>query len=611
MYSPLDETKTQIRLLHLLPGVEEDPLHCAFSVISLDDGTKFEALSYVWGDMNDRMPIQVEGQEVTVTRNLYQALKSLRYEERKRVVWADGLCINQDDKIERGSQVKLMGDLYSQADCVVCYLGESSEDTDLAMRAMQQMYENKSRHFLEWWKCEGNPKLEGSKASTPWLIRCMMRFFKAPWWTRTWTVQEFVLAKRPVLQYGRTILQAKVALELPLILNDHMFGCCQEFCHVVYKWVKDPENGEDLGYFLEHTVSLLYMYTKFPGSSLFYALALFRGRNAGDTRDKVYGMLGLAKDDFKYFQAIEPNYKLPVEDVFTHATVAEIARTRSLDALSYCYGNRKLNLSSWVPDWTADVTLVRGRLRWVENMNLYNASGDSGANLMSTLKAGTGHWKFPGLEVDNIVQCGRRFDTPFACTQDSSMDEMRSIARVDESGAAPYLKSDYTIEEAFKLSLCGSLEPWFSETPNANGRKAWQGFRRLANEHDLSHVEVWERRRAKRDRPPGSSARNYTPPEFRVFTMFQLFDSLAADRRFIRTQKGYLGFGPASCEIGDSVVVFSGSKVPYVLRRRSVDLSGQPFYEFLGDAYVQGIMDGEAYASIGSEGGRLERFCVA
>lgn len=607
MYRPLDESKNQIRLVHLLPGIDSDDLHCRFSMISLDDDSSFEALSYVWGDEKDRMPVQVEGKEVTVTRNLYQALKSLRYEEKERVIWADALCINQRDAIERGSQVKLMGHLYSQTDCVVCYLGESSEGVELAMLAMQQLEENRDLHFLEWWKLDGFPNLKGPKASTPWLLRCIMQFFKAPWWTRAWTVQEFLLARRAVLQYGRTLLPAEAALKLPIIFNNHLMGCCKEFCSVVYRIVRDPESGESIGHFLGNTIQLLYQHRALDDSSLFYALALFRGRNAGDTRDKVYGMLGLAKKNFKPIQTVQPDYSLSVEEVFSHSATAEIARTRSLETLSYCYGDRKLNLPSWVPDWTADVTRAESRLRWVADMRFYKASGDSEAELPSNIKGCPGNLECSGIELDRIVQCGRRLNSHGRLTQTSVMNEMRSIARLDESGAAPYLNSGYTIEEAFKLSLCGSLEPWVSEMPGS-GKEAFLGFRRLANEHELSHVESWEKRRKEYDPTVDLGRMSYRPPELRVLTMFQLFSSLAGDRRFIRTQKGYIGFGPASCARGDSVMVLSGGKVPYVLRQRYIDREGRRFYRLLGDGYVQGIMDGEAYVGICSGGERLETF---
>lgn len=59
-------------------------------------------------------------------------------------------------------------------------------------------------------------------------------------------------------------------------------------------------------------------------------------------------------------------------------------------------------------------------------------------------------------------------------------------------------------------------------------------------------------------------------------------------RKTFRTQKGYVGLGPAGLMNGDVVVVFYGGSVPYVLRRE-----GRAF-RFVGEAYCEGVMDGEA-----------------
>ncbi|KAF2146190.1 uncharacterized protein K452DRAFT_107214 [Aplosporella prunicola CBS 121167] len=72
-----------------------------------------------------------------------------------------------------------------------------------------------------------------------------------------------------------------------------------------------------------------------------------------------------------------------------------------------------------------------------------------------------------------------------------------------------------------------------------------------------------------------------------------------ADQRFFVTKRGFIGQGPVDVEIGDHVYVLFGSRVPFVLR--PVDArSGAPgtqhsrSFQYIGDAYVHGIMDGEA-----------------
>ena len=57
------------------------------------------------------------------------------------------------------------------------------------------------------------------------------------------------------------------------------------------------------------------------------------------------------------------------------------------------------------------------------------------------------------------------------------------------------------------------------------------------------------------------------------------------------TEKGYLGMGPGHAEPGDLVVVFYGDRVAYVIR--PAPEHGENTYTLVGEAYCDGIMDGE------------------
>jgi hypothetical protein len=60
-------------------------------------------------------------------------------------------------------------------------------------------------------------------------------------------------------------------------------------------------------------------------------------------------------------------------------------------------------------------------------------------------------------------------------------------------------------------------------------------------------------------------------------------------RTFAITSKGYFVFVPASTQLGDSVAVCRGSKLPLITRQRG---NG---WELIGAAYVHGIMQGEGF----------------
>ena len=84
----------------------------------------YNALSYVWGASPERVTISCDGHMTFITRNLYNALQQIWEGNPKQVLWADALCINQDDDEEKGYQVSMMGDIYKTATTVLIWLGD-------------------------------------------------------------------------------------------------------------------------------------------------------------------------------------------------------------------------------------------------------------------------------------------------------------------------------------------------------------------------------------------------------------------------------------------------------------------------------------------------------
>lgn len=126
-YKPL-QSPTQIRILTLEPGGREAPLCLSLTHASLDDAPSFEALSYAWGDATNRIAVEYGDKEMQITQNLYDALRHLRHLNSARYLWADAICINQADLVERGAQVQLMARIYSEADKVLLWLGQERQD---------------------------------------------------------------------------------------------------------------------------------------------------------------------------------------------------------------------------------------------------------------------------------------------------------------------------------------------------------------------------------------------------------------------------------------------------------------------------------------------------
>ncbi|KAH8652647.1 heterokaryon incompatibility protein-domain-containing protein, partial [Tricladium varicosporioides] len=125
---------TAIRILYLLPGNKHDLLSCQLStcettaqpdqhsLVQHQPIPSFEAISYVWGDPEAQEGILCEGKTMMLHQSLANVLRRVRYRHKIRLLWADAVCINQQDNIERGHQVKLMASIYSRASGTLFYI---------------------------------------------------------------------------------------------------------------------------------------------------------------------------------------------------------------------------------------------------------------------------------------------------------------------------------------------------------------------------------------------------------------------------------------------------------------------------------------------------------
>ncbi|KAF1846465.1 uncharacterized protein K460DRAFT_313916, partial [Cucurbitaria berberidis CBS 394.84] len=202
MYEPLDDSRRQIRLLHLHRGDDDVKLACTFSLVSLDDDPHYEAVSYVWGDFNKCCSIDVGAvnEPVPIMRNLHSVLRNLRLHDRQRILWVDALCINQNDLVERGKQVAMMATVFSRASRVLAYLGDHWDRCELAVEAIRQLREDESMHLFSYM--QPGLSINGVGLESLELFNTVIAFLNSDWMTRIWTVQEFVVAKEVVFLYG-------------------------------------------------------------------------------------------------------------------------------------------------------------------------------------------------------------------------------------------------------------------------------------------------------------------------------------------------------------------------------------------------------------------------
>lgn len=137
LYKSLDHG--EIRLLELQPGNGEDTIRATLHQHRLDAAPRYETISYVWGDPTVRESIICDGVLVETTQNLYQALKQFREPTTSRLLWADAICINQNDLDERATQVMIMHEIYKSCQRCLVWLGPADEHSPVALRVIGEI----------------------------------------------------------------------------------------------------------------------------------------------------------------------------------------------------------------------------------------------------------------------------------------------------------------------------------------------------------------------------------------------------------------------------------------------------------------------------------------
>lgn len=200
IYKPLPDLNS-IRRLILEPGKDKDALIGHLEAIDLPQahGAKsFEAISYVWGKSVRSRSMTINGKRLAITESLQTALRQTRRPDGQRAVWADAICISQEDEQEKGHQVRMMGQIYQRSRCTLICLGCSSQRWPREVAALISNVEKMMDEILD------DPGFSGDWDSFPYpeaddpLLsdkrwKSWEKLVNEPWFERGWVVQEAAL----------------------------------------------------------------------------------------------------------------------------------------------------------------------------------------------------------------------------------------------------------------------------------------------------------------------------------------------------------------------------------------------------------------------------------
>ncbi|KAE8445950.1 hypothetical protein EG329_012729 [Mollisiaceae sp. DMI_Dod_QoI] len=595
-YTELDTSQNLIRLLHLGPASSDDEtIRCRFTVVSLNEKPEYEALSYAWGNAKDTRLIEVHESPVSITSTLHSALKHLRLKDEERTLWVDAVCINQIDLKERLHQVSKMRSIYSQACQVVVWLGEGWDESEMAIEFLHKLAEDKTLHLDQ--RQQPSICVNGLYMDSPELRRSLIRFFDQPWWNRTWTVQEFALAEKLVFQCSKILFTGEILSMAQDNFFHHVNSCCiQRELHS-----RDPklrltvvESFVQLDKLERIASNKEYSY------SVLSAIINFCRRETTDPRDKVYGMLGLGTGE--YTDLVEPDYTLSPEQVCEAVVIKSVERTKTLEFLSHLFDHGNTKLPSFIPNWTGHFDWWDGYEDRLNRVKYFNASHDAPAHVKLISR---GMAAIPGVIFDVVTSIGSK--SVYQSDLDLELfNELHKLADVEDSFEELYGHTSDSRLLALWYSLCGGIENYSKDS-------RWYS-RKLKGSTDLSKYAKWK------TYSTASTQQKEELLDGETDMILYYIDIATRGRRFFTTRKGYFGFGPRKCQVGDLVVVLAGGQVPYIIRpvpqlkqlrktfrsltqsgnfstgiKTAGQLSSKKCYTILGDSYVHGIMDGEVF----------------
>ena len=574
----------EFRLVKIFSASMSD-IRCEIVTHSLDTPPLYTAISYAWGDPDDKAEITLEKdsdveypdaarQRVTksVTASLHGALHALRHQDRDVFVWVDSLSIDQQNKDELSWQIPLMSEIYRKAAVVAIWLGPHYDDSEKALRLIQALSDSAE-----------SPKsicqiIYDEQRQADFVA--LVSLFEREYWTRLWVVQEvFVPDPLNITVYcGKKHLPWTVYKAASGALRRHKSDV--EFC---YSGTEDHSRGQRVS-LLKYSFAQVLEY-RGPASlsdgtlrdlgdqPLLDVMRACRNKLTAMPLDKVYGIRGLlsrkVQDNFLV------NYKMSVKRLYIDVVDHILTTTQRVDVLRESIhfplhvGNTAL--PSWCPDWS----YIPATKSMQSSTHKFCASGST-----------KNDWSFSdqkrkleiiAIELDTI--------------------DVHGVAVGTLTDSADYLMAFLNwraimLDTIKKVHHCRLLED-FSRTLCLD---------QVPPEHRYNWSDVCHHVFASflRDRLPGllldpelkryADATGILKPKQTRQLLQDSFGAHMMGRSFCVTKtKQYVCMGSGFMGVGDVIVVPFGCETPIILRAE-----GPNEYRYVGDIYVHGFMYGRA-----------------
>jgi len=453
------------------------------------------------------------------------------------------------------------------------------------------------------------------------------------WWQRAWTVQELLLSSNILLLKGPyEIAWTKLCIAVDYGLSLRIWAVVDSG-FVLNQAIVPYASIRALDRRLHQQIS-----GDVSPSEIFLSLLMHcRHREARDPRDKIYAVLGMIPgchstetkiatgkeielatadtNDISTLDSIttKPDYGHPVVYIYRQISQQLITQTESLDILGVCPTSHRRALPSWVTDWSIN-TAIESPLMCdsIDRPRTTHAAKHSRAKPQFPADGIT--IILHGYELTTIQETSdhlRRIpfdtgeDSPPAPSGEEQVSSLRKEFREAWSDThqtlslmAAYFRTIFLwekfaaarqptnpsgdISSIYWQTLCTGTYMQGSKSLTEQSYKNW-----LQTLEPVRKTEKIFKSLASKITPPLYSM---NPSSWKGFSEFSRYIEGAHERRLAWAENGWLCLLPQKAQKGDRIILAEGGRVPLVVRP-----DGDGYYMFVGEAYVQGIMDGEAF----------------
>lgn len=600
-----------------------------FQILSypLDKCPPFDAISYTWDGQDQTSCVIVNGLRLLVTRNARQILNDFTPTLGHRMIWIDSICINQGQDTnsleEKKIQVGRMSDIYRRAARVRVWLSKTS----MLEPPFPELLHFKPRQTADMF--------------AQVLERFLCRFFSPPtlssralelllshnYWTRVWVVQEIASGREVLIHFGSICVSWKSisAFATKLWSNHPQDRYCGPAVELFYNEFYNIQ----LSRAVFHGLRQIALITSLRRDTLngdyqtmLSLLVLLVGTQASDPRDKIYGISSLAqgaKNTPDISNKILADYTLPTRKLYLRFTRTSLSQdTGNFDGRVLMYAGigwpRTLSgLPSWVPDWTSvPETHLCGftsdYFLWSRGLKMQpiSFSGDrlkiSGSRIMDSISAQTRH-----IDHDDT---SRRWFHEICDVVGRQLDQIPR-ADIDLTGRSSrcYRRCPGRWRGAIYRVLVGDIVSYWGEVPEDTGVTTFvrpdsfspdvpgAGYRHPGRDAsprraNLEHsYNKWLLLPHLQDKRPETAKK--------VLVECSQFTTVCRQQtqglKFAITRTGRMCLVPPGAEVGDELIVFGVTDVPYLIRpirygtRSGKDESARRYW-LVGHCFALGMM---------------------